>query len=46
MNEYLQLIVNGVCIGFGSAVGTYLAMKGFVKSFEAIVTHLRDAKDE
>jgi hypothetical protein len=45
LNQYLELIVNGICTGLGAAIGTYLAARVFIHHFEMIEKKLKSPGD-
>ena len=36
MNEYVQIVVIGMCTGIGSAIGNYLVQKSLVHNLEKL----------
>lgn len=46
MNEYLQLIINGLCTGVGGSIGSYLTLRLFIKHFERIEHKLKNGEKE
>lgn len=44
VNEYLQLIINGLCTGVGGSIGSYLTLRLFIKHFEQIEHKLKNGE--
>lgn len=36
MNDYLQIIIVGLCTGIGSAIGNYMVQKSLIHNLEKI----------
>lgn len=36
MNEYLNIVVTGLCAGFGSAIGNYMATNHIIKYMKKV----------
>jgi hypothetical protein len=45
MNEYLQLLVNGLFTGLGSALGTYLAARLFIQHIERLEKRIKNTEE-
>jgi hypothetical protein len=46
VNEYLQLIVNGLCSGLGASVGTYFATRVFIRQIESVEKRLKNGSEK
>jgi len=46
MNEYLQLIVNGLCSGLGCSIGTYFAARIFIRQIESVEKRLKNGGEK
>lgn len=45
MNEYLQLILNGLFTGLGASLGAYLATRLFIKHIEMLEKRIKNNEE-
>jgi len=45
MNQYLELLINGLFTGLGSALGAYLAARIFIRHIEMLEKHLKNNEE-
>lgn len=46
MNEYLQLVLNGLFTGLGASIGAYLAARVFIHHLEVLEKRLKNNGEE
>jgi hypothetical protein len=45
VNQYLELLINGLFTGLGSALGAYLAARIFIRHIEMLEKHLKNTDE-
>ena len=46
MNDYLNLVIIGLCTGLGSALGNFLAQYSFIRHFTKLTDSLQKVKKD
>lgn len=45
MNEYLQLLLNGMFTGLGASLGAYVAARVFIHHLEVLEKHIKNTEE-